>query len=535
MDSFLRSSPAGIEDMAKRIFCIIIVALAWLATTWLFWSGYSGADDLFYCRYAYLFHRLPINHMEYRIPAVLAIRASFLLLGPSEFAACLPMLLASLAMIASIAWFVDWPRTLNWQTQTTMLLASVLPMDVWARSYPMAIFLAAGLLALGTVCILKGTKAVPFLGAALLALAFETHELSFFYVAIFCLIALAFDWQKYWRPVLACAALSAVLFLAECTAYQVIRGDFLARFRWAGTAINSGTYSGSAYDPDTHVGGLSFYLWPISTLIFSKPFGLDLVALFLGGLFAWRYLDTRQRILFLTTFLVWLWWGYGTQIPWMYKPVYRQFHYYDLLVLGVATLLPPVLAGALAFRPRMAQGMLGAFLAIHLFSLAAAGRYGQTVAVAGELLRYAQQHPKQVFLTDVSTMNLMYTLGGFQLPPNVVCLDGPAVERHLLVNKEPPERPSYRFPEVPHDGILVNLEPNGAGEIEPEFIEYLQKHSGGEHRRLVPIRYRSLYLPLLSFMGPKDFMVKSLGGEVVQISSAPHTAQWQQVSAHIVP
>ncbi len=113
-----------------------LVALVWLSTTFLLFRGYVGSDDVFYARYAFLFHRPPMNHWEFRIPAILAIRASFFALGPTEFAAALPTLLASLAILASVAWFVGWPSRLNWQTQIAMLLTATFPMDLGFRSIP---------------------------------------------------------------------------------------------------------------------------------------------------------------------------------------------------------------------------------------------------------------------------------------------------------------------------------------------------------------------------------------------------------------
>jgi hypothetical protein len=502
--------------MGKKVFCIVTVALVWLATTCLFWTGYTGIyDDVYYSRYAFLFHRPPVNHWEFRIPAILALRASYLVLGPSEIAACLPTLLASLALLASVAWFVDWPRTLNWQTQSSMILASVLPIDARGRSLPSAIFISAGLLAVGTVCILKGTKRTQFLGAVLLAIAFVTHEVSFFYVAIFCLTAVAFDWQRFWRPVLACVVISAIFFLAECTAYQILLDEPLARFK---TAAATTTKMPVAYDPDTQIGGLAFFLWPLRNLVFCKQFGFDLIALLICGLVAWKHLNTPQRILFTTVFLLWLWLGYGSQVPWAYKPLYRQLQYYKPLDLGITALLPFALAYALAQRPRIAQGILGAVVAVHLLSLAAGSRFGETAYVAKELLRYAEAHPNEVFLTDAATMNGMYVVGGFQLPENVVCLNGRGAEKKLLVNVEPPNTPKYRFPERPIDGILVNLEQEYIDGFEDEYTSYLKEH-GREHARIVAIRYRLLFLPFVRFISPKGFMVRSLGGELVTVKT----------------
>lgn len=174
-----------------RPLAVALVASVWLLTTIVFFRGYVGTDDIFYARYAFLFHRPPMNHFEFRIPAVMAIRASFLAFGPSEVAAALPTLVASLGILASVACFVQWPAKLNWQTQVSMLLAATFPMDVAWRSIPGATYFSTGFLAIGAVCLLKGGRRTQFLGAAVLSVGFVTHEITFFYTAILCLAALA--------------------------------------------------------------------------------------------------------------------------------------------------------------------------------------------------------------------------------------------------------------------------------------------------------------------------------------------------------
>ncbi len=519
---FENSSPRS-----KGLWIAITLAL-WLGTTWVFWVGYAGYDDQFYACYAFRFDRPPISWWEFRIPMILAIRASFLAFGPSEIAACLPTLLASLAILASVAWFVDWPRRLNWQTQASVILASVIPLEAGSRSDPCASHLSAGFLAVGTVCMLKGVGRTRYLGAPLLAIGFLTHEVSFYCVAMICLVALAFDWRRFWGPVLACVAVSGCAFLAECLAYQVLLGDPLARFRMAAQS-NLGSMT-VGYDPDVGIGGWDFYAWPIKNLFFCKCFGFDLIALLVTGIVAWKRLSTEQRVLFASTFLIWLWLGYGTLVPWEYKPLYRQFSYYQPLTLGIAALLPGTLRCALVRRERLAQGVVAVAILVHLACLAAGGRCGQAVDVSRELLAYAREHSDQTFLTDVATMNQMYVVGGFRLPANVVCLNGPAVDRYLLVNNllVNPDGPRFHFPEVPIDNILLNLEqisgfhyyglrslPSKTWQ-EPDFSGYLEEHGAGRVR-IAPVRYRLLFLPLIPLIGPKDFLVKNLGGEVVRV------------------
>ena len=493
---------------------VVLTALLWLLVTALCWVGYTGEDDLFYARYAYLFHRPPIVWWEFRMPAILAIRGSFLVFGPTEFAAAFPSLVASLAIMASVAWIVGWPRTLTWQSQSAMVLAALIPIDVSFRSYPSANQIAAGLMALGSVCMLKGGRRVPVIGAALLALAFMTHEISFFYVALFCATLLAFDWRRFFRPVVWCVALSGALAVAEAATYAVVLHDPLAR--WKTSAATTTTVEIGS-DPDVGIQGVRFFLWPIQNLIISKQFGIDLLVLLVAGTVAWRRLTRDHKALLVATFAVFLWFGYGSQVPWAYKPLYREYHYYNCLTLGIVALLPLAVGFALSHRPRLAQSIVGAAIAVHVLSLAATGRWGANVKVSRELLQYAQSHPDQHFVTDVNTMNQMYTLNAFRLPDNIVCLNGEAVQRHLLLNKEPPDVPRFRFPERRVDAALVNREQGNLRGFEREFSGFVQER-GGDHTAVAQQRYRPAFVPLIRLLGPRGFMVQSAGGDVIAIA-----------------
>lgn len=491
------------------------VALVWLATTWIFWLGYVGTDDIFYTRYAYLFHRPPMNWWEFRIPAILAIRASLLLFGPTEIAAALPNLLSSIAILASVAWFVGWPRRLTWQTQAAVLIAATIPIDVSYRSIPGANHLSAGLLALGTASLLKGGKRVQLLGSLLLALAFMTHELSFFYVAILCVTAFVLNRGRYARPVIVCVVISAAALIIESAVYYVLLGDPLARYR---VSAGSAADLPIGYDPDLGLGGAAFYLWPLRLILFSKTFGLDLLLLVTTGVLAWKHLTGEQRILFTATLAVWAWLGYGTFVPWTYKPLYRQAHYYTCLIFGVAALLPATTGWVLQYSRRTAQCAVSAVIIIHIVCCASAGGWGQDVDVARGLLGYATEHRERMFLTDVRTMNYMYALGGFELPKNVICLNGPAVENNLRVNKEPPSTPRFRFSELPVNAVLLNNETIKSGAAEPLFTEYVKLHAG-KRVGVVPTEYRLLVRPLGPFIGPRPFFVRSSGGAVANVES----------------
>ena len=501
------------------MLCIAGTAAVWIGLTSLFWVGYAGADDLSYARYAYFLHRPPLSWWEFRLPAVLAIRASFLLFGPSEFAAAIPFLLSSVAISAAVAWLVDWPRTLTWESQGAVLLATAMPIDVGFRSCPAAPLMAAALLSLGTAAMVKGRGWTPYLGAVLLGLGFLTHEISLFYIAIFCFTALYVAPQRFWRPVACCVMVSAALLAVEAMIYAAWLGDPLARLK---AAANTTARATDGIDPDGLMTNVAFLLWPVQNLVYCKQFGFTLGAVFTFGAAAWRRLSPEERILLATTFLSWAWLGYGSQVPWDYKPLFRQFHYYSPLVIGTAVVLPRVLAVTFSTRASIAHGLILCALGVHVVSLTAGGRWGAPVDVSRELLSYATRHPADQFITDVETLNHMYVLNGFRLPSNVVAMRTPLVDGRLIVNWEPPGAPRFRFPITTVDGVLINREQGAQRPYEPEFqalIRTLEEPA----ETVVPVTYRPLFAMVTQFTSPPPFMVRSLGGNVIRLRNGERT------------
>jgi hypothetical protein len=182
-------------------------------------------------------------------------------------------------------------------------------------------------------------------------------------------------------------------------------------------------------------------------------------------------------------------------------------------VLGIAALLPFTVGVWLTLRKNYALATMGTVFVVHFLCVAAGGRWGSDVDVSRELLSYARAHPDENFLTDVATMNHMYTLGGFTLPANVVCLNGTAVERHFLLNKEPADTPRFHFGTRKIDGILLNLDELDLG-IESEFTDYLNQHNG-QHMRVMAKHVKFLFRPLVAFTGERPFMISTQGGELV--------------------
>ena len=488
MNSFRAASIGPIS--ARSLAAIAGVLAVWMLSSWLFWVGYVGVDDIFYARYAYLLHRPPMIWWEFRMPFILAVRASFALFGTSELAAAIPNLAASLALLASTAWMVGWPRKLTWQTNLTMILAAMIPLDVGFRSWPGATCFAGSLCGVATACWLRGKRWVPYAGSAVFALAFASHETMVYYIAIFCSLSLLWDWKRFLKPTLLIGVLVAVNLSAEAVAYQYLLGNLLARFKVASEGAGVST---AGVDLDSTITGLRYYLWPVEMLFTSKQFAGSLLMLFLASAVVWRKFEGHQKMLLLSVLFIWAWLGWGTMVPWAYKPFFRQYHYYLPLLLGINTLMPA--AVFLAFRPVAARAILIALACFYFVAAAAGGRWGQSFDASRALLDYAEKHPAITFLTDVSTMNQMYTIKGFSLPSNVVCRNGPAVKQHLLLNKEPASAREFTFREVEPQAILLNREGPTLFPYDEEFLRFTEAHPG-RHETVMPMRRKWLMAPL---------------------------------------
>ena len=147
----MNSKESSYVACSPALLAILAVLAAWISTTWLFWVGFVGADDLIYSRYAFFFHHPPMNWWEFRIPEILAIRTSFMLFGASEFTAALPNLVGSLAFLFAVGWMIGWPQD-SWNKQLGMLLTAILPWDVAFRTLPAATHFAAVLSELARCC-----------------------------------------------------------------------------------------------------------------------------------------------------------------------------------------------------------------------------------------------------------------------------------------------------------------------------------------------------------------------------------------------
>jgi hypothetical protein len=491
---------------------------AWLLTTFWCWRGYIGVDDIVYAKYAFEFHRLPINWWEFRMPTIMAIRASFALLGPTEFAAALPTVLASLGLSAGVALVCGWPRTINWKTNGAMLLVATMPLDSDMRSIPGASYLTGAFSGLGTALFLQQSPAMRVLGGLILAICFIGYEVAVFYVGILCLAALLLDWRRNWKPVFGCLALCGLFQVGEMVTYWKLLGDPMARFH---TAVNNPGSRIFAFDPDTGIQGVRYFTWPLEILVVSKAFGFCLSVALVGGYFLQKGLAMPLRILYWSCLATWFWYGYGTLSPTSYMTLFRQFHYYGVLCLAICCLVPEVLGRLLPNRERFSvqafwpKAALTGLIGFNLMLLLAGGSWGQEFDTARESLRFAQSQPQKKFLTDVNTMNILFVANAFRMPANVVCLNGPSVQTHLRQNKELPNVPRYVFPEVAADGVIINRDMAKLRELDPELASFLKEHPGTKSVIVAP--EDKLVGPILRRVGQEKLAVLRLGAELITL------------------
>lgn len=495
----------GVKNLWVALLCILAI---WAMSTWLFWIGYVGVDDIFYARYAHFLHRPPMVWWEFRIPFILVQLACFSIFGTTELAAAMPTLAASLALVACTGWMIGWPRKLTWETNLTMVLAAVLPLDLAFRSWPSATYFAGALCGVGTAFWLRGNGRLMYIGSAIFAFAFAAHESMVFYIAIFCGLCLLSDWKRFLKPMLLLGVLVAINFAAEAGAYQKLLGHPFARYQMSSSGAAK---SVAGYDADTGISGLRFYTWPIEILFASKHFAGSLLLLLVGGAMAWRKLSRDQKLLFLTVAGTWVWIGWGTLVPWTYQPFFRQFHYFSPILLGLNTLMPAVVF--LVLRPLAARCLLIGMVGIYFLAAGSGGRWGEAFESSRALLVYADKHPTTTFLTDVSTMNHMYAIRGFTLPTNVICLNGPAVAKHLLLNKEPVGTPVFAFANAVPQAILFNTEGPSLFAYEEEFTRFVEEHPG-EHETVLPVQRKWLFAHIPGISN-RPLAIRNLGAEVI--------------------
>jgi hypothetical protein len=250
--------------------------------------------------------------------------------------------------------------------------------------------------------------------AVLLSLGVITHFAGIYYVAALVLAALCVDRRRYIRTVVLMFVVGIALVLVDMAVFHFAFGDALGRFR-----ICLGDVHANKPAIPIHSGefNIDFFVWPVVNLVFSKAFGVSLLVVLVVGIWRYRRVDTRLRVLIVLIAVFWVWMSFGSQVPWAYRPFFRMDRFLQPLAVAVAVLFATVLVEE--HRRRLATVLGGGIIGLCVFNLLAGGPWGQNVTISQELLTYARNHPEKRFVTDYHTHNEMYIIGGVKTLPNV--------------------------------------------------------------------------------------------------------------------
>ncbi len=503
----------------KRWLVLLLPLVVWITARVIFWVGYVGSDDFYYVNYAFHGDRQPVDHFECRLPTIWAMRLSYAIFGPTEFAACLPGLIGSAMIYMAVAMLTGWPNDIRWSTVGALLLISVLPLDVEMASYPVASPMAAGLILLGTVILLKGNRGWAHVGGLLLAMSAWAHAVPAYFLFILALVSLITDWRRYWPPLLTAGVVTVALYGSQAIAYGVLYGNPLLRFELMSY------YTAGGVPAEVRAGGdvVAFFLMPVQMVLAGNSggeFGWTLLILPVACAWAWPHLKREQKIVLVVTIGFFLWLGYGTTVPWKYKPFTRGRHYYLPLVLGVCALIPVALEHAFGRRRRLAAVALFLLMASLIVHLCDRALWGNWVEVSRQFLNYSQEHPDEQFVAGIRTVNEIYVLNGFEFPENVFCNHDAETEKLLLANHGASNETRWSFPRTEPSAMLVDTLRQMTG-TDKAFHQYVDEHAG-ESLLHIPPEYRwklVFFRPPITpaTMPEKSSELRSLGGEIYRV------------------
>lgn len=411
------ASPDQRAGIRAWLMVIGVCLLVWILARVVFFVGFAGSDDMYHIRFAALWDRAPQNHWEARLIANALFAGAMRLFGRGELAAALPCLISSLAVLGATLFAaarVGGLRVALWAG----LLMALLPLEVEGSTVASASSVMHGLITVGTVALLfpPRSKRGHLLGPALLGIASITHFSAVFFVAALLLAGLLIDRRRYLRAA-ACTMMFTMTALAiDLAVFHFAYDDTLARFKvYAGQA---GLERSAAVILATS--GLSFVTWPVVSLLFSKALGIAGGLAMVVGVVRFRRWTPPMRVLLLGCGIYWLWVGFGTRVPWTYRPFYRMERYWQPMTLAITVLC----AWFIVSQPRrwMRLATAAALLGVCIVNLAAGGSWSQSVEVSRELLAYARQRPDQRFVTDYHTLNEMFILSGVESVPNVATI-----------------------------------------------------------------------------------------------------------------
>lgn len=470
-----------------RFWQILGVAAVWVFTHWVGWIGLAGADDFAYVEYAVAPDGPPDIHWEFRWPLILFLRAVVNVFGFSEFVVCIPNLMSSLMFVTAVAIVVDWPRRTSFCSCAAMFIVASIPIDAVFATAPGAATFAGGVGVLGAALFISKGKAT-YVGALLLAFSFACHEMQVFWVAIVCFSRLALERRKAVVPVAICIAMSLLFILGEAVYLNETAGDAMSR--WKTAAGEGGGKSPTFVDRRVSGGTLGFFLWPIRVVIFDKQWSFLLGIAFLGGVSNWRRLSSMHRVVLLSGIGLWLWLGYGTIVPWEYKPRSRAFHYYAPLILVVSVLPPLILDGIPQHRTKLLCGLIS--LNVLLVSLG--GNWGQRVDISRQVLEFAKANPNETILVDDWTYEEMRMCNDLVSRDNVAKWSnrGDKSYDYVLRHLERPERP-----------------------LSPQYLDYIEANAGRDVYTIPP-SYRALFVLVAHWLPERSPFIRSRGAVIYE-------------------
>lgn len=438
----------------------------WVLTRWLLFEGLQGSDDLNYVRFAVAWDRVPINHHESRIFFIALLRGCIALFGFSEFTLALPALLGSLMIFAC-----TWVIALRWGSLSIAtwagVLVAVLPLDVTLATAVSPYPLLCGLLAITLTALLwqPATLATRILAAVAAGLAVVVHLTAVFPLAAIFAGALWWDRRRYWRTLAAMALGILVFVAAQRFMLHALFGDAFLDVGVSRSAIEkcnhrSPPFVDGRFNP-------RFVTWPLETLVYSKAFGIALVCALAVAAWRFRSLTHTQKLIVVIAAIFVVWLSYGSQVPWAYKPFWRNTRFWQPLVPIVALLFG---LGMAHVRPQRRWLLAGPVLLICIVNLAISGPWGQSVHASRELLAWAAEHPRQTFVTDALTHREMYVLNGVAPPANIVVM----AASHRLAY---PGSTAHDAAALVRQQALLLINPLNA-DRDPAFHAFAERHAG---------------------------------------------------------
>lgn len=478
-----RSRTVGIAHSWTALTAVCVSV--WLVMRCLYFVGFEGSDDMFYMRFAALWHRTPANQWEVRLLANALIGLFIRVFGYHEWAAALPSMLGSLAVLATALLgcrvFVSI-RHAWWAG----LLIAVLPLDVSSATNISAHTLMVGLMAAGTIAFVHAPASRPaaWIAAVCLPLGVVTHWNGGYYLLVALVAALLVDWRKYLKPALLVCTGGTLFMAADILVFHLLYGDAFCRFRICMP------HNLEAETGVTEHMNFQTVTWSLQNLIAGKPFGIALFVTLCGSAIRYRCLHRPLRVLFWITSLYWLQISFGSLVPWDYQPFWRNARYLHLLVLPVAVLFATLMVEARHRSLLQPVGVVSILACLTILN--AGGSWGRSVQISRELLAYVQTHPHQQFVADVHTMNEIYVLNGLKTPPNLFGTSD-AVKAHFI----DADVRRMLTPEVGTcDAILIN--PLNV-ERRPSFDALIRSHLGPiQHETPCQLRPICRLLPSLA-------------------------------------